>query len=237
MDLLMQGLQDFICIDLETTGLNPKRDRIIEIGAVKVREGKVVDTYQQLIDPKQQLEERVKNLTGITSKELEGQPTIQEVLSRLQEFIGEDILLGHRVLFDYSFLKRTFTNEKISFERKGIDTLKLARQFVTDCESKKLESLCKHYGIKQQAHRALSDAQATVELYQRLVELYYVEDAFAPKPLEFKIKKESPITKAQKERLTLLLAKHNLEPKCEIASMTRNEASRYMDQILATYGR
>ena len=237
MDLLMQGVQDFICIDLETTGLNPKRDRIIEIGAVKVREGKVVDTYQQLIDPKQQLEERVKNLTGITSKELEGQPTIQEVLPRLQEFLGEDILLGHRVLFDYSFLKRTFTNEKVSFERKGIDTLKLARQFVTDCESKKLESLCKHYGIKQQAHRALSDAQATVELYQRLVELYYVEDAFAPKPLEFKIKKESPITKAQKERLTLLLAKHNLEPKCEIASMTRNEASRYMDQILATYGR
>ena len=55
----MQGLQDFICIDLETTGLNPKRDRIIEIGAVKVRDGKIVETFQQLIDPKQQLEERV----------------------------------------------------------------------------------------------------------------------------------------------------------------------------------
>ena len=78
---------------------------------------------------------------------------------------------------------------------------------------------------------------ATVELYQILVEQYYQEEAFAPKPLEFKVKKESPITKAQKERLTLLLAKHNLVPKCEIASMTRNEASRYMDQILATYGR
>ena len=233
----MQGLQDYVCIDLETTGLNPKRDRIIEIGAVKVRDGKVVETFQQLIDPKQQLEERVEELTGISSKELEGQPTIQEVLPALQEFLGEDVLLGHRVLFDYSFLKRTFTNEKIPFERKGIDTLKLARQFVTDCESKKLESLCKHYGIKQQAHRALSDAQATVELYQKLVKEYYNEDTFAPKPLEFKVKKESPITKAQKERLTLLLAKHNLEPKCEIASMTRNEASRYMDQILATYGR
>ena len=233
----MQGLQDYVCIDLETTGLNPKRDRIIEIGAVKVRDGKVVETFQQLIDPKQQLEERVEELTGISSKELEGQPTIQEVFPALQEFLGEDVLLGHRVLFDCSFLKRTFTNEKIPFERKGIDTLKLARQFVTDCESKKLESLCKHYGIKQQAHRALSDAQATVELYQKLVKEYYNEDTFAPKPLEFKVKKESPITKAQKERLTLLLAKHNLEPKCEIASMTRNEASRYMDQIYATYGR
>ena len=233
----MQGLQDFICIDLETTGLNPKRDRIIEIGAVKVRNGQISATFQQLIDPKQQLEERVEILTGISSKELEGQPTIQEVLLALKEFLEEDVLLGHRVLFDYSFLKRVFTNEKISFERKGIDTLKLARQFVTDSESKKLESLCQHYGIKHQAHRALGDALATVELYQILVDKYYQEDVFAPKPLEFKVKKESPITKAQKERLTLLLAKHNLEPKCEIASMTKNEASRYMDQILATYGR
>lgn len=233
----MQGLQNFTCIDLETTGLNPKRDRIIEIGAVKVRNGQIVDTFQQLIDPKQQLEERVETLTGISSKELEGQPTIQEVIPTLKEFLSEDVLLGHRVLFDYSFLKRAFINEKMPFERKGIDTLKLARQFVTDCESKKLESLCKHYEIKHQAHRALGDAMATVELYQKLVENYYNKEVFAPKPLEFKVKKESPITKAQKERLTLLLAKHNLHPKCEIASMTRNEASRYMDQILATYGR
>ena len=158
----MHGLQNFICIDLETTGLNPKRDRIIEIGAVKVREGKIVENFQQLINPQQQLEERVELLTGIISKELEGQPTIQEILPSLKEFLGEDVLLGHRVLFDYSFLKRVFTNEKISFERKGIDTLKLARQFVTECESKKLESLCKHYGIEHQAHRALGDALAKV---------------------------------------------------------------------------
>ena len=233
----MQGIQDFICIDLETTGLNPKRDRIIEIGAVKVRGGEIAETYQQLIDPKQQLEERVEMLTGISSKELEGQPTIQEVIPVLKEFLEEDVLLGHRVLFDYSFLKRAFINEKFSFERKGIDTLKLARQFIADCESKKLESLCIHYGIRHQAHRALGDALATVELYQRLVRDYYKEEEFLPKSLEFKVKKESPITKAQKERLTLLLAKHNLIPKCEISSMTKNEASRYMDQILATYGR
>ena len=233
----MQGLQDFVCIDLETTGLNPKRDRIIEIGAVKVRNGEITDRFQQLIDPKQQLEERVEILTGISSKDLEGNPTIQEVLPALREFLGEEVLLGHRVLFDYSFLKRAFTNEKISFERKGIDTLKLARQYVTDCESKKLESLCKHYRIVHQAHRALGDALATVELYKKLVENYYNAETFEPRPLEFKVKKESPITKAQKERLTLLLAKHNLVPKCEIVSMTRNEASRYIDQILAAYGR
>ena len=116
----MQGLQDFICIDLETTGLNPKKDRIIEIGAVKVRNGQIVETFQQLIDPKQQLEERVEVLTGISSEELEGQPTIQEILPALKEFLVEDVLLGHRVLFDYSFLKRAFTNEKYPLREKEL---------------------------------------------------------------------------------------------------------------------
>lgn len=233
----MQGVQDFVCIDLETTGLNPKKDRIIEIGAVKVRDGKIIDTFEQLVNPKQVLEERIEVLTGITSKELEDKPVIKEVLPALQIFLGEDVLVGHRILFDYSFLKRAFINEKISFERKGIDTLKLARKFVTESESKRLEALCQYYGIRYRAHRALEDARATVELYQKLTEEYYKEEEFAPKPLQFKIKKESPITKAQKERLTLLLEKHNLKSKYEIASLTRNEASRYMDQILATYGR
>ena len=233
----MRGLQNFICLDLETTGLNPKKDRIIEIGAVKVRNGTIIDTFSQLIDPRQTLEERVEQLTGISSKELAGKPTIQEILPKLQEFLGEDVLLGHQILFDYSFLKRAFTNEKISFERMGVDTLKLARQFVTDCQSKKLETLCQHYEIEHQAHRALADALATVQLYQKLVENYYKQEDFEPKPLIFKVKKESPITKAQKERITLLTAKYNLIPEKEIASMTRNEASRYMDQIFATFGR
>lgn len=233
----MQGIQDFVCIDLETTGLNPKKDRIIEIGAVKIRNGNITDTFEQLINPKQVLEERIEVLTGITSKELEDQPVIRKVLPALQDFLEEDVLVGHRILFDYSFLKRVFTNEKIPFERKGIDTLKLARRFVKESESKRLEALCQYYGIQYRAHRALEDARATVEVYQRLLEEYYEEEEFAPKPLLFKVKKESPITKAQKERLTLLLDKYHLESKYEITSMTRNEASRYMDQILAAYGR
>ena len=145
--------------------------------------------------------------------------------------------MGHRVLFDYSFLKRAFTNEKIPFERKGIDTLKIARKVVRDCESKSLPKLCSHYGIEYHPHRALSDALATIELYRKLSELYYEEELFAPKPLIFKVKKESPITEAQIQRLTLLLERHNLPCAAEITSMTRNEASRYIDRILSTYGR
>ena len=233
----MKGLENFVCVDLETTGLNPKTDRIIEIGMVKVREGKIVDQFSSLINPRQQLEERIEQITGITQKELENQPLQKELLPQILEFLEEDVLLGHRVLFDYSFLKRAFTNEKIPFERKGIDTLKIARKVVRDCESKSLPKLCSHYGIEYHPHRALSDALATIELYRKLSELYYEEELFAPKPLIFKVKKESPITEAQIQRLTLLLERHNLPCAAEITSMTRNEASRYIDRILSTYGR
>ena len=233
----MKGMENFVCVDLETTGLNPKTDRIIEIGMVKVREGKIMDQFSSLINPRQQLEERIEQITGITQKELENQPLQKEILPQILEFLEEDVLLGHRVLFDYSFLKRAFTNEKIPFERKGIDTLKIARKVVADCESKSLPKLCSHYGIEYHPHRALSDALATVELYRKLSELYYEEELFAPKPLIFKVKKESPITEAQIQRLTLLLERHNLPCAAEITSMTRNEASRYIDRILSTYGR
>ena len=233
----MKGLENFVCVDLETTGLNPKTDRIIEIGMVKVREGKIVDQFSSLINPRQQLEERIEQITGITQKELENKPLQKEILPQILEFLEEDVLLGHRVLFDYSFLKRAFTNEKIPFERKGIDTLKIARKVVRDCESKSLPKLCSHYGIEYHPHRALSDALATIELYRKLSELYYEEELFAPKPLIFKVKKESPITEAQIQRLTLLLERHNLPCAAEITSMTRNEASRYIDRILSTYGR
>lgn len=233
----MKGLENFVCVDLETTGLNPKTDRIIEVGMVKVREGKIVDQFSSLINPRQQLEERIEQITGITQKELENQPLQKEILPQILEFLEEDVLLGHRVLFDYSFLKRAFTNEKIPFERKGIDTLKIARKVVADCESKSLPKLCSHYGIEYHPHRALSDALATVELYRKLSELYYEEELFAPKPLIFKVKKESPITEAQIQRLTLLLERHNLPCAAQITSMTRNEASRYIDRILSTYGR
>ncbi len=233
----MKGLENFVCVDLETTGLNPKTDRIIEIGMVKVREGKIVDQFSSLINPRQQLEERIEQITGITQKELENKPLQKEILPQILEFLEEDVLLGHRVLFDYSFLKRAFTNEKIPFERKGIDTLKIARKVVRDCESKSLPKLCNHYGIEYHPHRALSDALATIELYRKLSELYYEEELFAPKPLIFKVKKESPITEAQIQRLTLLLERHNLPCAAEITSMTRNEASRYIDRILSTYGR
>ncbi len=234
---------DYIALDLETTGLNPKLDKIIEIGAVRVRKGRTEDTFHSLVNPGRAVEERVSELTGIDDGMLAGAPDMGQLLKPLLAFIGGDILIGHRILFDYSFLKKEAVNQGVSFEKEGIDTLKLARKFLPDLESRRLEYLCRYYGIGHLAHRALGDAQAASDLYLKLSGLFGGEDgeggksAFKPEPLIYQVKKETPITKPQKERLYKLLDKHKITIGYEVDKLTRSEADRLMDQILAKYGR
>ena len=95
----------YVSIDLETTGLNPKRDRIIEIGAIRVEQGQIVEEFSTFVDPGRKLEERITELTGIRDEDLADAPQLDEVFPQLLEFMGELPLLGHRILFDYSFEK------------------------------------------------------------------------------------------------------------------------------------
>ncbi len=234
----------YICIDLETTGLEPKKDQIIEIGAVKVEHNTIVDTWESLINPGRKLEERIVALTGICDRQLADAPQITEILPEFLSFAGEDVLLGHSVLFDYSFLKKAAVNEKRSFERKGIDTLKIARKYLKELESRSLGSLCQYYGIAHRAHRALEDAGATVALYRKLAECFYEKEEaegdkslFRPKPLIYQVKRDMPITIPQKEQLYKLADKHKLILDYEIDKLTRSEASRKIDRLLAAYGR
>lgn len=234
----------FVCIDLETTGLDPKRDRIIEIGAVKVERGKVTGEWETFVDPERKLEERIVELTGIRDEQLAGAGKIAEILPELFAFLGDYVLLGHSVLFDFAFLKKAAVNERLAFERMGIDTLKIARKYLKDLESRSLESLCRHYDIPHKAHRALEDARATVLLYQKLSEEFYGKEEeagekslFCPKPLLYQAKRDTPITIPQKEQLYKLLDKHKLIIDYEVESLTRSEASREIDRILVKYGR
>jgi len=232
-------INTYVSIDLETTGLNPKLDKIIEVGAIKVVDGHPGEPFKALVNPGRKLEERITELTGITDEELQNAPYIDEVFPRLFDYLEDLPLLGHSILFDYSFLKKEAVNRKLFFEKLGIDTLKIARKYLPDLESRSLGFLCRHYAIPHQAHRAYEDAVATVRLYERLVQEYYSEEEalFVPAPLLFKIKKDSPATKAQKERLYRLIEQHKIEEAPEVEHMTRSEASRYTDKLLATYGR
>lgn len=230
-------IYDFTALDVETTGLNPKTDKLIEIGAVKVRDGKIAEHFHSLVYPGRKLEERITLLTGITDEMLADAPQIDEVLPKLLAFIGDDVLVGHRVLFDFSFIKKAAVNMKLSFEKKGIDTLKIARQFLPELPSKRLGDLCEYYQIPIDAHKAESDAGAAALLYFKLAERFGEEDGFMPYPLIYKVKKESPITQKQKERLYKLIDMHKLIVDYDVDKLTRNEASRITDKIISKYGR
>lgn len=235
-------LKDYLAVDIETTGLNPKTDRIIEIGAVRVRGGEIAESRDWLINPRCNLPEFVVNLTGITEAMLADAPVIDSVISEFADFCGDDVLLGHHIITDYSFLKRNAVNRKIPFEKKGIDTLKPSRVIFADMEKKTLSFLCERLGIaSERNHRAADDALATVRLYNLLAEKASGneewEKLLRPVQLVYTVKKEGPITAAQKRQLTGLLEHYGISAGCDIDSLTRNEASRRIDNIISLYGR
>lgn len=230
----------FVAVDIETTGLSPLKDRIIEIGALKVVEGTVTAEFNQLINPLIPITDRISLLTGITDELVTDAPDITKVLKDFSEFAGDVPILGHNVLFDYSFLKVNFMDLDIPYERKGIDTLKLSRILHSDFNSKSLISMCKYYGIyNEHAHRALDDAKAAYELYCKLKNKFnqQVPEYFTEEPLIYKIKKREPITPRQKNYLNDLIKYHRIELKQPVENMSKSEASRFIDKIILSYGR
>lgn len=249
---------NYVVFDIETTGLNPKYEKIIELGAASVRNGEVVDTFATFVNPGKGLPERITQLTGIHDTDVINAPYIESVLDDFISFAGDDILLGHNLIFDYSFVKKAAVNQKKKFDRKGIDTLRIARRFLCDLESRSLSALCEHYQIHLDAHRALNDALATHMLYQRLVSEFSDKEAdvFCPKDLVYQVKKEGPITPKQYELLQKLAKQYRLEmcagendsvvlqpvinvtTECiNLKKMTKNEASRLIDNLLSAFGR
>ena len=233
-------VKEYVSVDVETTGLSPKQDKIIEIGAVRVRDGQIVGSFTCFVNPGRILPAHITELTGILQEQVDEAETMESVLPAFLEFAGDLPLVGHRILFDYGFLKRAAVNMRLDFERSGVDTLKLSRQFLSELPSRRLSALCEHFEIPIQAHRALEDARATHILYEKLLELYGTgpdrAKAFEPVPLICKVKRESPATKAQKERLKKLISMHQLVPEYDVEMLTKNEASRQIDRILAAYG-
>ncbi|HIS27364.1 MAG TPA: 3'-5' exoribonuclease [Candidatus Pullilachnospira intestinigallinarum] len=230
----------YVVVDLETTGLSPREDHILEIGAVKVRDGKVTDTYAVFVDPGCPIPEPIRNLTGITDEMVRGQRTAAQALEEFLAFCKGDDLMGHNLPFDYGFLKQQAVIQHLPFEKRGIDTLKIARCLLDGLSSRSLTSLCDYFHIdRSRAHRALHDALATHQLYQCLQKTAGEEarGLFEPAPLFYRAKKISPITDSQKRYLKDLAKYHRIELDVEIDSLTKSEASRQIDRIIMNYGR
>lgn len=228
-------LKSYVAFDVETTGLNPEENEIIEIGALKVRDGKVRDRFMELIRPRETISQTISDLTGITNDMVADARSADQVIPDFLDFCGEDILIGHNILFDYSFMKVGAAGCGKAFEKYGIDTLKIARRVLQELESKSLERLCAYYHIENKsAHRAYHDALATAKLYQTLA--HYFENVqpkvFQPMQLFYRPKKVYPATQRQISFLTNLIHRNHLEIELDPENLSRSEASRMIDQIL-----
>lgn len=237
-EMILQG--NYTVIDLEMTGLNPKQDKVIEIGAVRVRDHKVQDSYTTLINPRRAIPERVVALTGITDSDVAEGMGEDEAVQGLLAFIGEDVIVGHNISFDYSFVKQWAVNQRVPLELYACDTLRIARAILPGEQSKKLEDLCVYYQIeRERAHRALDDAVETHRILECMMrqELPQKAELFEPRMLAYKAKRQTPATAHQIERLQEYRAQHNIEDEICWETLTRSEASRIQDRYYATYGR
>jgi DNA polymerase-3 subunit epsilon/ATP-dependent DNA helicase DinG len=162
-------LPTFVTIDLETTGLDASRDAIIEIAALRFDAGGVLEEWQSLVRPEQDLPARVRQLTGLAPEDLEDAPLLAEILPELRDFIGESPLVGHSIHHDLKFL----TRRGLRFPQPTIDTFELATVLVPEAERYSLARLSELFGIdgvQTTVHRALADAHAHRLLFLALYE-------------------------------------------------------------------
>ena len=232
----------FTAIDIETTGLGPEKAKIIEIGAVKYEDGVQKEVFSTLVNPQTAgIPERITELTGITDEMVKEAPCEAEALRSLLRFLeGETVLLGHNILFDFSFLKVAAGRLKEPFEYRGLDTLAIARLCHPELPAKTLAAMCEAYRItNEHAHRAFEDACTAARLYFLMDDRFgkMHRDWFVPKPLFYKPKKTEPVTKRQISYLQGLIAMHGLDLTPDYTTLTKSEASRLIDTLLAKYGR
>ncbi len=161
----------FVVTDTETTGVSATRDRVIELAAVKVVGGEVVDRFSQLINPGRSVPRRITALTGISTAMVFDQPSADEVLPRYLDFLGEGVLVAHNLTFDRNFLNAELA--RLGREAIGnptLCTLRLARRLLRGLRSKSLGSVADFYGIRNHGrHRALGDAETTAEILCRFL--------------------------------------------------------------------
>ena len=162
-----------VVVDLETTGLSPRHGhRIIEIGAVAIENGAVVEEFTTLIDAGVPVPTRVQAIHGITDEMLEGQPGPEEALPHFYAFISDSILIAHNAAFEVTFLRHEFARLKLGLPHRHVCTLEMSRRFFHRLSDHTLETVYLHLfpdaDFIRQSHRALDDARMTAQIWLRM---------------------------------------------------------------------
>ncbi len=182
---------NYVVFDIETTGLDPEFDEIIEIGAVKIKDGIKIDTFNSLIKPEYEIDEFITELTGITNGMVENAPSIDEVLPKFMDFIRDYIIIGHNVNFDINFIYDNLEELNIPpITNDFVDTLRISRRLIPELKHHKLSDLANYFNIDTNgSHRSLKDVEMTLEVLKNLntmiIEKYQnmdnLKDACKPK--------------------------------------------------------
>ncbi len=163
---------DFICFDLETTGLSPKAERITEIGAVRIHGGEITERFNTFVDPEKPIPQKITELTGITDEMVRGAPKEEEAVRAFFQFCGENaILVAHNADFDTSFLRAACGRHEMAFPYVYIDTVAMCRAMLRDIRNCKLDTVAKYLKLKPfNHHRASDDAAVLGEIFLNLVQ-------------------------------------------------------------------
>ncbi len=162
---------EYVVFDVETTGLSAVYNKIIELAAVKVKNGEIIDRFESFADPHEPLTQTIIELTGITDEMVQGQPEIEDVLKQFHTFCGDAILVAHNASFDIGFLNVGYKSIGLGeVKNPVIDTLELGRFLYPELKNHRLNTLCKKFDIELVSHhRAIYDAEATGYLLWKMV--------------------------------------------------------------------
>lgn len=165
-------MDDYVVFDLETTGFSPVKDDIIEIGAVKIQKGEVTDHYSVFVKPRRPIPYRITELTSIDDRMVENAAGIEEILPEFLQFCEGCSLVAHNADFDVSFIEEKANKLGYITDFTVLDTVQMARLLLTDLNRFKLNTICKHLGIRQEHHhRAVDDARVTAEVFLRFINM------------------------------------------------------------------
>lgn len=181
---LMQCPDNYIVVDIETTGLSPARDEITEIAALKYRNNRKVAEFVTLVKPEGEISDFITKLTGISAAMVADAPTIGEVILDFAQFVGEDILVGHNVAFDIAFLSNKLENcYGLGLNNDYVDVMRLAKEKLPFLGYPKQTVLAKYFSIPiEGSHRATVDCEICNKCYQKLKQLFIPGYELPPEP-------------------------------------------------------
>jgi DNA polymerase-3 subunit alpha (Gram-positive type) len=192
-----QNINTTYCVlDLETTGLSAKTEKITEIGIMKIQNGEVVDEFCEFVNPEKPIPKRVQEVTNITDEMVANSPTIDVLFPKVLDFIKDSVLVAHNASFDIGFLKNVAKNLGYEFDYTYVDTLPLARKLYPELKKHKLGKIAEHLKIKVEvAHRALDDVDTTVKILKEMMKT--LKERGAKKVSDIALKCEDEKAKAE----------------------------------------